>query len=168
MNTHPEIDTLELRRALGHFGTGVTIVSTRAPDGRPVGVTANSFSSVSLEPPIVLWSLSKASPSLAAFDAAGRFVIQVLAVDQVDLSRRFASRVPDKFDGVLHRNGLDDLPVIEGCTATFECLTVERHSVGDHIHFLGRVETFEQRHGTSLLYCQGRYAQGVSLEAGAA
>lgn len=162
------MDPLELRRALGRFGTGVTIVSTRAADGRPVGVTVNSFSSVSLDPPIVLWSLSQASPSLAAFDAAGRFVIQVLAVDQVGLSRRFSSRVPDKFDGVPYRLGLGGMPVIEGCTAAFECLTVERHAVGDHILFLGQVEAFGQCQGTSLLYCQGRYAQGVSLEAGAA
>ena len=168
MNTYPEMDPLELRRALGHFGTGVTIVSTRAADGRAVGVTVNSFNSVSLDPPIVLWSLSKASPSLAAFEAAGRFVIQVLAIDQVGLSRRFASRVPDKFDGVHHRYGLGGLPVIEGCTAAFECLTLEQRAVGDHILFLGHVEAFDQRHGTSLLYCQGRYAQGVSLEADAA
>jgi 3-hydroxy-9,10-secoandrosta-1,3,5(10)-triene-9,17-dione monooxygenase reductase component len=168
MNTYPNIDPLELRRALGRFGTGVAIVSTRAEDDRPVGVTVNSFNSVSLAPPIVLWSLSKASSSLQAFDTAGRFVIQVLAVDQVGLSRRFSSRVPDKFDGVPHRHGLGGLPVIEGCTAAFECLTVERLAVGDHILFLGRVESFHQCQGTSLLYCQGRYAQGVSLEAGAA
>jgi len=167
MNTLSKIDPLELRQALGNFGTGVTIASTRAADGCPVGVTVNSFNSVSLDPPIVLWSLNKTSPSLAAFEQAGRFVIQVLAIDQIDLSRRFASRTPEKFDGVHHRCGLGGLPVIEGCTAAFECLTLEQRTVGDHILFLGHIEAFDQRHGASLLYCQGRYARGVSLETSA-
>lgn len=157
-------DPLQLRRALGSFGTGVTVVSTLAPGGRLVGVTANSFSSVSLDPPIVLWSLNRHSPNLAAFDGCGRFVINVLSLDQVTLSRRFASRLPDKFSGVDHRCGIAGLPVLEGAAAHFECSTEQRIEVGDHILFLGRVEAFEHRSGAGLLYCQGRYAQGVGLE----
>lgn len=157
-------DPLQLRRALGSFGTGVTVVSTLAPGGRLVGVTANSFSSVSLDPPIVLWSLNRRSPSLAAFDACGRFVINVLAVEQVVLSRRFATSQAGKFDGVAHHRGLGGLPVLHGAAATFECCTQQRVEVGDHILFLGRVEAFEHRHGAGLLYCHGRYARGVSLD----
>lgn len=158
------MDTSDLRRALGRFGTGVTIVSTLDAQGAPVGVTANSFNSVSLEPPIVLWSLRRASPSLAAFDATGRFVINVLALEQVELSRRFASPVADKFAGVGHTAGLGGLPVVDGCAAVFECRTEQRLEVGDHILFLGRVEAYGHQGGPTLLYCQGQYAQGVSLE----
>lgn len=158
------MDTTDLRRALGRFGTGVTIVSTLDAQGVLVGVTANSFSSVSLDPPIVLWSLRRASPSLAAFDAIGRFVINVLALEQVELSRRFASPVADKFAGVGHTPGLAGLPVVEGCAAVFECRTVQRLEVGDHILFLGLVEAYGHQAGPTLLYCQGQYAQGVSLE----
>ena len=158
------MDTTDLRRALGRFGTGVTIVSTLDAQGAPVGVTANSFSSVSLEPPIVLWSLRRASPSLVAFDATGRFVINVLALEQVELSRRFASAVPDKFTGVEHAPGLCGLPVVQGCAAVFECRTEQRLEVGDHILFLGLVEAYGHQIGPTLLYCQGQYAQGVNLE----
>lgn len=158
-------DPLQLRRALGSYGTGVTVVSTLAPGGRLVGVTANSFSSVSLDPPIVLWSLNRRSPSMAAFDDSGRFVINVLTLEQVALSRRFASSQPDKFDGVAHQRGLAGLPVLRGTAATFECRTEQRLEVGDHVLYLGRVEAFEHRPGAGLLYCQGRYAQSVSLEA---
>lgn len=158
-------DPLQLRRALGSYGTGVTVVSTLAAGGRLVGVTANSFSSVSLDPPIVLWSLNRRSPSLAAFDDCGRFVINVLGLEQVALSRRFASPLQDKFDGVAHQRGLAGLPVLHDTAATFECRTEQRLEVGDHVLYLGRVEAFEHRHGVGLLYCQGRYAQGVGLEA---
>lgn len=158
------MDTTDLRRALGRFGTGVTIVSTLDAQGLPVGVTANSFSSVSLEPPIVLWSLRRASPSLAAFDATSRFVINVLALDQLELSKRFASPVADKFVGVDHTKGLGGLPVVDGCAAVFECRTQQRLEVGDHILFLGLVESYGHQTGPTLLYCQGQYAQGVSLD----
>ena len=164
MDTQNPVDTTDLRRALGRFGTGVTIVSTLDAQGGPVGVTANSFSSVSLEPPIVLWSLRRASPSLAAFDATGRFVINVLALEQVELSRRFASAVADKFAGVGHTRGLGGLPVVDGCAAVFECRTEQRLEVGDHILFLGLVEAYGHQVGPTLLYCQGQYAQGMNLE----
>lgn len=161
-------DTRDLRQALSAFGTGVTVVTTLDADARPVGVTANSFNSVSLEPPIVLWSLRKASPSLPAFDACGRFVINVLTLDQVPISQRFASPVPEKFRDVAHAPGEHGLPVLEGCAAVFECQTEQRHEVGDHILYLGRVQAYQHRPGPGLLFCQGRYAQGVSLAQGAA
>ncbi|MBW0168929.1 MAG: flavin reductase family protein [Hydrogenophaga sp.] len=161
-------DSRDLRQALSAFGTGVTVVTTLDADARPVGVTANSFNSVSLEPPIVLWSLRKASPSLPAFDTCGRFVIHVLTLDQMPLSQRFASPVPEKFRGVAHAPGGHGLPVLEGCAAVFECQTEQRHEVGDHILYLGRVQAYQHRPSAGLLFCQGRYAQGVSLAQSAA
>ncbi len=157
-------DPLDLRRALGSFGTGVTIVTTRPGDRRLVGVTANSFSSVSLDPPIVLWSLLRSSPSLSAFDDAGRFVVNVLAEDQVSLSRRFAHAHPDRFSGVEYRPGIDGIPLIAGCTAAFQCRTISRQEVGDHVLILGEIDAYEHRHGPTLLFCQGRYARASSLE----
>ena len=164
MNTKNPINPLDLRKALGNFGTGVTIVTTLAQDGKPVGITANSFSSVSLAPPIILWSLLKTSPSLPAFIACGRFVINVLALDQVPLSKRFATPHPDKFDGVNHQAGLGGLPVINDCAAIFECHTTQHLEVGDHILFLGEIEAYHHHDRATLLFCRGQYAQSASLE----
>jgi flavin reductase (DIM6/NTAB) family NADH-FMN oxidoreductase RutF len=154
----------ELRHAFGSFGTGVTVVTSRHADGRKVGVTANSFSSVSLDPPIVLWSLATASPSLDVFDNAGRFVINVLSLAQLGVSRQFSSKVADRFAGVIHHDGLDGLPVLDGCTATIECRTLQRTVVGDHILFLGQVERYSYHRIAPLLFCQGHYLQGVGLD----
>ena len=164
MNTKHQFDRLDFRKALGSFGTGVTIVTTKAADARLVGVTANSFSSVSLEPPIVLWSLQKTSPNLSAYDDCGRFVINVLSLAQIEHSKRFASPVPDKFNGVDYTLGIEGLPLLKGCAATFECRTIQRLDVGDHILFLGQVEAYQHLDQTALLYVQGRYAQSASAE----
>ena len=161
-------DARDLRLALGRFGTGVTVVTALDGAGQPVGVTANSFNSVSLDPPIVLWSLRKLSPSLAAFDACGRFAIHVLTLEQLALSRRFASPIPQKFQGVAHAPGLGGLPLIAGCAAVFQCRTEQRHEVGDHILYLGRVMAYHHRPAEALLFCQGRYAQGVDVALNAA
>lgn len=164
MNTKTPFDRLDFRKALGCFGTGVTVVTTKASDSRLVGVTANSFSSVSLEPAIVLWSLQKTSPNLSAYDDCGRFVINVLSLSQIEYSKRFASPVPDKFNGVDYALGIHDLPVLNGCAATFECRTIQRLDVGDHILYLGEVEAYQHQNQTALLYVQGRYAQSASAE----
>ena len=164
INSASRLDPRELRNTFGSFGTGVTIVTTRHPGGRMVGVTANSFSSVSLEPPIVLWSLLTTSPSLDAFDQARRFVINVLSADQIALCRQFSSRVPDKFAGVAWQEGLAGLPVLDDCTATIECRTLEQHTVGDHVLFLGQVENYSYQRIPPLLFCQGSFLQGVALE----
>ncbi len=167
-STAPALDPLSLRRALGSFGTGVTVISTVAAHGQLVGVTANSFGSVSLDPPIVQWSLSRNSPSLAAFDHCGRFVVNVLALDQAPLSQRFsrpaASHWADKFEGLAYQRNAHGLPVLAGCSATFECSVEQRLEVGDHVLFLGRVDAFEHHRRLGLLYCQGRYAQGMHIE----
>jgi flavin reductase (DIM6/NTAB) family NADH-FMN oxidoreductase RutF len=152
-------DVRAFRNALGSFPTGVAIITTTGPDGRPVGLTCNSFSSVSLEPPLVSWGLRINSKSLETFRQAGAFAINILAEDQKDLSGRFASSsIADKFEGVAWRPGLHDLPVIEECVATFECRKFAEHLAGDHVLFLGQVEKFDHgRHEDSLVFYKGAY-----------
>ena len=162
------LDPLDLRRAFSRFGTGVTVITTRSPAGAPLGLTANSFNTVSLEPPIVLWSLSDKSPSLAAFRSAGRFVVNVLALDQLALSHRFARAAPDKFAGITYSDGLGGMPVLKGCIATIECSIVKIQEVGDHLLFLGQVESYAYEHAEPLLLCAGQYLQGVGVTASAA
>lgn len=162
MNTQrTDFDARELRNVFGSFGTGVTVVTSGQAASRRVGVTANSFSSVSLSPPIVSWSLLAASPSLDVFDRTGRFVINILSLDQLPLSKRFASSVTDKFEGVAFTPGLEGLPVLQDCVATIECRTTERLLVGDHVLFLGQVENYTYQRKPSLLFCQGAYVQGA-------
>jgi flavin reductase (DIM6/NTAB) family NADH-FMN oxidoreductase RutF len=161
MNTEQTFDRFDLRKAFGCFGTGVTIVTTQTTDGRWVGLTVNSFSSVSLDPPIVLWSLQKSSPNLHAFESGERFVVNVLAQDQLSHSRRFASPVANKFEGVSHRLGIAGLPVLEGCAATFECRKLQGLEVGDHMLYLGQVQAYEHQHQPPLLFVQGDYARHI-------
>ena len=154
----PPFDCRAFRNALGGFATGVTVVTAMAADGRPVGLTVSSFNSVSLEPPLVLWSLSSNSPSLAAFEQASHFTINVLAADQEALSNRFASRLEDKFDGVAWQPGLAGAPVLDGLCASFECHNLTRHPGGDHVIFIGQVERFAQDTERSpLIFQGGRY-----------
>lgn len=166
--THPNLmDTLDLRRAFSRFGTGVTVVTTRTPEGQRLGVTASSFNTVSLAPPIVLWSLAERSPSLAGFRAAGRFVVNVLALEQLALAQRFARPAPaqasDKFVGVECRAGLHGQPVLAGCAASIECRIVGDQTVGDHVLFLGAVERYADVAAAPLLFCSGQFQRGVNL-----
>lgn len=155
-------DQRAFRNALGRFATGVTIITTRGPDGKPEGLTANSFSSLSLDPPLVLWSLAKAANSRAAFESCEHFAINVLASHQRSLSHRFATPAEDKFAGVDWSEGIGGAPVIADCIARFECRNLARHEGGDHVIFVGRVEQFENTEGTPLLYFGGRYAAAAS------
>jgi 3-hydroxy-9,10-secoandrosta-1,3,5(10)-triene-9,17-dione monooxygenase reductase component len=134
--------TRQFRNALGSFATGVTIITTCAPDGADVGVTANSFNSVSLDPPMILWSLGKNSTSLDAFMAAEHFAVHVLAMDQESLSGRFAKSNTDKFAGLTVDRGRAGIPLLPGCAARFQCRTAYRHEGGDHIILVGEVEDF--------------------------
>lgn len=153
-----EQDSKLLRTALGSFTTGITIVSVRGWDGEPVGLTVNSFNSVSLEPPMVLWSLALASPNLDVVKRATHFAVNVLAEEQEPLSQRFASRIPDKFDGVDFSEGLGGVPLLDGCRAWFECRTVARYPGGDHIILLGEVEHFRVDESREpLVYYNGAY-----------
>ena len=151
------VDAKDFRKALGRFATGVTIVTTRGPGGVPVGVTANSFNSVSLEPPMVLWSLARSSKSMEAFALADRFAVHVLSASQKELSNRFASRGADKFAGI--EVPADQLPLLEGCAALFVCKTVYRYEGGDHVIFVGEVVDFTVGEGAPLLFHAGRYAE---------
>ena len=147
-------DTRDLRRALGQYATGVTVVTT-VHDGERFGMTANSFTSVSLNPPLVLWAAAKSSPSLAAFEATDHFVVNVLASDQHHLSRQFATSGSDKFEGVpLAR---DMPPVVEGTVAHFVCRRTDRVDAGDHVVFFGEIVEYDAPGGEPLVFHSGFY-----------
>lgn len=134
------MDSRAFRQALGHFPTGVAIVTTRAADGRAVGLTINSFSSLSLDPPLILWSLVNHSPNLDSFERCRHFVINVLSQAQVDAALGFANpQVKDKFELASHHEGEEGVPVLDGCVATFVCENYLRHEGGDHTLFMGKV-----------------------------
>lgn len=154
-----ENDHRALRDALGTFATGVTVVTALDPDGHAIGLTVNSFSSVSLEPPLVLWSLARTSPGLAAFRAASHFAVNILAADQQALSERFARRGADKFAGIGWQGGLGGAPLLPGCCAVLECRSELQHEGGDHLIFIGRVERFSRREAAPLIYHGGSYRQ---------
>ncbi|ATE62567.1 flavin reductase family protein [Thauera sinica] len=155
-------DARTLRNLLGQFATGVTVITTRAADGRRVGMTANSFSSVSLEPPLVLWSLSRNAPSLPDFVAAGHFAIHVLERGQHGLSNRFARPADDKFAGLDHGEGPAGIPLLEGAVATLVCRNSRQYDGGDHLIFIGEIEQFGQGGGEPLLFHAGRYRIAVA------
>jgi 3-hydroxy-9,10-secoandrosta-1,3,5(10)-triene-9,17-dione monooxygenase reductase component len=157
----PPIDARAFRNALGAFTTGVTIVTTRDTQGRDVGLTVNSFNSVSLEPPLVLWSLARSSASLQAFVDAPYFAVHILGARQEALSNLFAKRGVDKFAGLALQRGHGDVPLIDGCSARFECRTSFRHEGGDHEIFVGEVLTFEHFDVAPLVFQQGGYAVAV-------
>ncbi|MHB1542072.1 MAG: flavin reductase [Steroidobacteraceae bacterium] len=153
-----------LRDALGAFATGVTIVTTRDSQGRDVGLTANSFNSVSLDPPMVLWSLAKNAASLEVFMHATHFAVHVLASDQEELSLRFAVRGAQKFNGLALERGVQGIALLSGCSARFQCRTAFRYEGGDHMIFVGTVETFDHSDRLPLVYHGGGYAFAVRKE----
>jgi flavin reductase (DIM6/NTAB) family NADH-FMN oxidoreductase RutF len=128
-----------MRSALGLFATGVTIVTARAADGSLIGLTANSFNSVSLTPPLVLWSLGLKSGALQTFLQAKHYAIHVLSVEQQALAERFASKSADRFDGLQFADGQGDVPIIPGCAAVFECTSRSQYPEGDHVILVGEV-----------------------------
>lgn len=160
MNIQPEIgfDSKAFRRALGNFATGVTIMTAQNSKGEKVGVTANSFNSVSLDPPLILWSIDKRSSSYAVFEEATHFAVNILAADQIELSNKFARSKDDKYADVVFDLGEGNAPLLNECSAVFEC---ERHSIlegGDHWIILGRVVNFQDNGRSPLLYHQGAYS----------
>jgi len=156
-------NTRELRNALGSFATGVTIITTRDRQGKLHGMTANSFSSVSLSPPLVLWSSSLYAQSLPAFQEGTHFVVNILAFDQIELSNKFAKQSDDKFLGTEHIITESGPPVIIGAAAHFECRNEFRHYGGDHIIFIGHVERFAYTDRPTLLFCRGKYMRGEPI-----
>lgn len=154
-----EIDPRDFRTAAGQFMTGVTIVTTIDADGTPSGFTANSFSSVSLDPPLVQFSLGRNSTNLDAFTAGNGFVVHVLAADQQDLSVRFSAKGIDRFEGSDWWPGHNGLPVLADSLATFECSPWATYEGGDHLIYVGMVErlTVGDVEGAALGYFRGRY-----------
>jgi flavin reductase (DIM6/NTAB) family NADH-FMN oxidoreductase RutF len=153
----PRAASGDLRAALGQFATGIAVVTTRGLHGRSVGLTINSFSSVSLEPPLVLWSLSQRSTSLADFTAARTIAIHVLSAGQEMLARRFAASCADRFSGLARSIGPHGVPLVEDSVARFICTPYDRHETGDHVIFVVRVEHFEALGGTPLIFHSGRF-----------
>jgi flavin reductase (DIM6/NTAB) family NADH-FMN oxidoreductase RutF len=153
---HGNFDSLDLRRAMGGFATGVTVVTSREPSGQRVGVTVNSFCSVSLEPPLVLWCLALNAPSLGVFSVASHFAIHVLAADQVGLSVRFSRPAADKFAGLQCGEGLGGAPLLDGAAVRFECRREHSYASGDHLILIGRIERYCYSECTPLLFHGGR------------
>ena len=140
------------------FATGVTIVTARTPAGVLVGLTANSFNSVSLQPPLVLWSLAQAAGSMAALSTGSHYAINILAADQKELAERFASGRADRWEGVPYTEGASGAPLLDGAAAHFECFNRSRYEEGDHVIFVGEVERCGHRAGASpLLFHGGRF-----------
>lgn len=157
MHAHSPPDSLMLRRAFSCFPTGVTVVTTRNPDGTLSGLTVNSYTSLSLDPPLILWALGSHSTSLRAFEAATHFAINILAEDQAWLSRRFATKSHDKFHGVSWHPGIEGVPLLDGCSAHIECRLHSAQPGGDHLLFVGRVERVDVLSRPPLVYVNGRY-----------
>ncbi len=155
------IDPRAFRDAAGQFSTGVTIVTTLDGDGSPVGLTANSFTSVSLDPPMVLFCLGKSSDTVPAFDAGHGFVVHVLSAHQRGLSNMFASKGVDRFEGTDWSPGINGLPVISGALSTFQCELAHRYDGGDHVIFVGEVQAMSvgDVEAPALGYLRGRYIE---------
>ncbi len=156
------INPRDFRNALGAYATGVTVITAATPDGRLAGLTCNSFASVSLNPPLVLWSLVIYSPSMSIFQNASHFAVNVLGVSQQTLATQFATRADDKFAGVSWEPGLGGAPVLADAVATFQCRGADRYYGGDHVIFLGAVEAYAYNRAEPLLFARGNFGHFVS------
>jgi flavin reductase (DIM6/NTAB) family NADH-FMN oxidoreductase RutF/DNA-binding MarR family transcriptional regulator len=152
----PGEDLKAFRRTLGQFATGISVIATEQA-GCPIGVTANSFNSLSLDPPLILWSIARTSRSFAAFNDASYFCVSILGEDQIDVSQKLSSSKEDKFSDVDWSAGIGGAPIITGAIATLECSTHAIHDGGDHIIVVGRVHRHTRYDGKVLLYAQGQY-----------
>ncbi len=155
------IDPRDFRNALGTYATGVTIITAAGTDGKPYGLTCNSFASVSLNPPLVLWSLVLYSSSLSVFQNAGHFAVNVLGASQQALSNKFAKSSEDKFVGVEWTPGVGNAPLLTDSVANFQCRAVNRYYGGDHVIFLGAVEAYAYNRSEPLLFARGGYGRFV-------
>ncbi len=154
-----EIDLTEFRRALGCFATGVAVVTAVEKNGARAGITINSFNSVSLDPPLVLWSIDEESQSFDTFVAAEHFAVNVLAMHQRDICDRFAARGTNKFDGLDCSEGVAGVPILPTYSAVFECRTEHRYAGGDHVILVGRVLKFEDRKTDPLIFYRGHFLE---------
>jgi 3-hydroxy-9,10-secoandrosta-1,3,5(10)-triene-9,17-dione monooxygenase reductase component len=155
-----DFDSRHFRNALGYFPTGVSVVTTRSPGGQPIGVTANSFASLSLDPPLILWSLARAASTFTTFSEAPSFAVNVLAVDQRRLSAQFARRGSDRFANVEVEEAVEGTILIKGCVARFQCTLARVHDGGDHLIFIGQVTGFDYDPGKApLVFYRGTYPE---------
>lgn len=155
--TSPGFDTPHFRNALSQFATGVTVITTKLADGSFLGLTASSFNSVSLDPPLVLWSLGQAASSLPVFTGNSHYVINVLAADQAHLAEQFSRKIDNRFDGVDFELSRTGLPILKGVAAWFECHNRSRYPEGDHVIFVGEVERCEVHAKPALVFHGGRF-----------
>jgi flavin reductase (DIM6/NTAB) family NADH-FMN oxidoreductase RutF len=152
-----QCDTRHFRNALSQFATGVTVITTRLPDGSFLGLTASSFNSVSLKPPLVLWSLAQGASSLPVFTGNSHYVINVLAGDQAPLAERFSKRINNRFEGVGFELSHTGLPILKGVAAWFECHNRSRYPEGDHVIFVGEVERCDVSPKPALVFHSGKF-----------
>jgi flavin reductase (DIM6/NTAB) family NADH-FMN oxidoreductase RutF len=152
----PAFDSGHFRQALSQFATGVTVITTRLADGTFRGLTASSFNSVSLDPPLVLWSLKSQASSMPVFSGNSHYVINILAADQAHLAKLFSTRTEDPFGQVEFDLSRTGHPVLKGCTAWFECHNRSRYPEGDHVIFVGEVEHCEVNPREPLVFHAGR------------
>ena len=149
----------EFRAALGRFASGVTIVTTRDTEGNLHGLTVSAFSSVSLQPSLVLVCIEKSAGSHHAFENGGAFVVNILREDQQAISNQFASRIFDKFAGINYRLGIEDLPVLNDALVNLECRQTNAHDAGDHTIYIGEIEKVTVTDGNPLIYFHGNYRE---------
>lgn len=154
----------DYRRALAQFATGVTIVTTRSEAGTPVGLTVNSFNSVSLDPPLVLWSLALKANSLPAFRECRHYAVCVLAAHQLDIAKRFAERGADRFATAAWHSGPHDLPIIDGVVAALIVANRSCYVEGDHVILVGEVVEYDAPGGAPLIFHDGRYISSATEE----
>jgi flavin reductase (DIM6/NTAB) family NADH-FMN oxidoreductase RutF len=157
-----EDESLDLRHSLGKFATGVTVVTCEGEQG-PCGITANSFSSVSLDPPLVLWNIAKSSNSLQAFLDAENFAINVLEAGQENISHHFAQPDHTRFNGIDHTTSADAVPLLPGTIACFECRTYATHDCGDHFIIIGEIQRYRSSPGDPLLFFGGEYRRCIEI-----
>lgn len=154
----PDIDSRALRQAFGTFVTGVTVITTVDAQGSPRGMTANSFSSVSLDPPLLMVCVGKSASSYPAFASSECFAVNLLHEGQVDVSSTFASKAADKFQSVEHDSVHTGAPILNDCLTWFDCTVDQRVEAGDHLILIGQVRAFGSSPKLPLSFCRGRYA----------
>ncbi|MFJ1251588.1 flavin reductase family protein [Cupriavidus sp. CuC1] len=153
------LDTRALRRACGRYATGVAVIGACGAEGRPIGLTINSFASLSLAPPLVLWSLALHSPNAGHFAVGKHFGVSILQAGHGELARRFATPAEDKFAGVPHRRCERGVPYLDEALATLACRVERADVVGDHLLIVGAVEGFEVGEGEPLVFFGGEFVR---------
>ncbi|MBB43735.1 MAG: flavin reductase [Rhodospirillaceae bacterium] len=153
------INPKDFRNTVGLFATGITVITTVDENGKAIGLTANSFTSVSLNPPIILVCIDRAVTSFSAFQTAGEFAVNILGSEQTELSNKFATSGDEKWLGVEFETWTGRAPILLNCLANIECQTREIHESGDHIIITGEVKSLASKDGNPLLYWRGQYAQ---------